>query len=84
MGSIQLSVSTSNDAAVFCIFGGGGGRYVTTLAFFGGGPFGVAVLKLKGSLNFPLFASGLRLPLTLRAGGFRVDHSESGDGGSWS
>ena len=88
--SIQILVPISRvpergSTTVFCFVGGGGGRYVTTLAFFCGGSFGVVGLKLSGSLNFRLFTSGafdLPFPLALRVGGFRVDHSESGEGGS--
>ena len=83
-----LCVSECGSPAVFCFFGGGGGRYVTTLAFFCGGSFGVMVPKLNGSLNFSLLMSDafdLPLPLmdvALRVGGLRVDHPESGEGGS--
>lgn len=80
-------VPESSPAIVLCFLGGGGGKYVTTLAFFCGGCPGVMVRRLNGSLNFPLFASstlGLALPPALRPDGFKVDHSESGEGGSWS
>jgi len=83
-------VDEPDSATVFRFFGGGGGRYVTTLAFFCGGSFGVMAPILSGSLNFPLLTSDafdLPFPLAVvpfRVGGFRVDHSESGEGGNWS
>ena len=57
-----------------------------TLGFFCGGSFGGARDAIvSGSLNFSLLNSGgfdLPLPLEVtffRVGGFKVDHSESGE-----
>lgn len=57
-----------------------------TLALFCSGSFGVVDPILDGSLNF-LTSDAFDLPLPLvvmpfRVCGFRVDHSESGEGGS--
>ena len=88
MLSVPISVARGSSATIFCFFGGGGGRYVITLCFFCGGSFRVKDPILSGSLNFPLLTSdavNLRLLLKaapFRVGGFRVDHSESGEGGN--